>query len=159
MANEITVTAGLSIRKRATDGTVRIDKRYSRGITDDMAGVKGPTPGAITAALDSAGGTQVDLSQLIRPGWVWIENLGPADGSAPQAADYVELGIWDPAVTAFYTLLEFWPGMGLPLYLSRNIQEIRQGPGSGTAAGGQTARLMLIAYNREQVMSVEAYEY
>jgi hypothetical protein len=113
----------------------------------------------VLAKLASQGGTRVDLSVLTRPTWCWMANLGPADGSAPTAADYVTVGVWNAQDTSFAPLMEYPAGLALPIPLSRDLQEIYQGPGSGTAAGGETARLMLIANNRQQYFEVGGFEF
>lgn len=159
MAKEVRITAGMTVRKiNSADGITLIDFRQSGGFTADMTGRKGPTPGAVLAKLAANGGTQVDLSGLTQPFWCWMENLGPANGDAPTAADYVEVGIWNAQDTSFSPLMEFAAGVRLPIPLSRNVQEVFQGPGSGTSAGGETARLMLIANNKEQNFVVSAFE-
>lgn len=159
MSKEIRITAGMTIRKiNSADGVVLIDFRTSGGFTADMTGRKGPTPGAVLAKLANQGGTQVDLSGLTQPYWCWMENLGPENGDAPTAADYVEVGIWNAQDSSFAPMMEFAAGVKLPIPLSRNIQEIFQGPGSGTSGAGETARLMLLANNKAQNFVISAFE-
>lgn len=161
MSREVTVNASLTVRKiNAADGRVLVDRKYSRGYVADMTGRAGPTPETVLAKLASQGGTQVNLAAILtRPGWCWMENLGPADGSAPTAAEYVTVGMWNAQTRSFMPLLEFPAGLGLPVLLSRDVQEIYQGPGSGTAAAGETARLMLIANSKQQYFNVGAFEF
>ena len=161
MANEITVNTSLSIRKLDANGTTElVRENFSKALRMDMSGNKGVTPGAITVKPASTGGTQVDLSALTRPGVCWIKNLGRASGAASTSADYFEYGIYDPASHKFYPLGEVWPGDEFPIpRLSRNIQEIYLGPGTGTAAGGETARLMLLSATVDLNGYVGAFEY
>lgn len=157
MANEARISATLSIQKRL--GTVQvISEQLNRQYVGDVAGNLGPSPGAVVALLASEGGTQVNLSVLTRPFWCWMENQGPTDGDTPTAADYVTVGIWNAQDTSFHPLMEFPAGLGLPIPLSRDLQEVYQGPGTGTAAAGETARLMLIANGQRQNFIVKAFE-
>lgn len=160
MANEVRVNSNLTIRKIAADGTVLLDvvSRPS-SFRASMTGAKGPVPGAIQAKLAANGGTQVDLSQLTRPTFCVITNLGPSNGDEPTDADFFEVGIWNAQDTSFSPLLEVGPGEAYTIKLTRNLQEIYQGPGSGTSGAGTTAKLMLLAYNKAQNAKVEAYEY
>lgn len=160
MADEVTVNSSMSIRKVDSDAnsTVLIQRSYQKAIQADMTGALGPTPGALEVAVKGSGGTQITFAQLTTPGWCWISHLGRADGSAWEAGDYVDIGIYDPATHSFYPIMELQPGDQLPLRLSRNLQEIYVGPGTGTAAGGETARLMAVAYPVAQKVSFEAYE-
>jgi hypothetical protein len=160
MSNEISFNSTLSIRKMDADGsTTLIQRTYGDSFVDDMTGSKGPTPGAITVPVKGSGGIQITFAQLTRPGYCYIKHLGRDDGSAVQAGDYIDIGIYDPATHKFYPILEWRPKMGYPLCLSRNLQEIYLGPGTGTAAGAETARLMAVAYPVPQKISVEAYEF
>lgn len=160
MAREVTATSSLNIRKVDPDAaTVVINKVYQGVYVDTMTGTKGPTPGALTAAVRGDGGTQVSFAQLTRPGWCWFEHLGREDESASVEGDYVDVGMYDPVEHKFYPLFELRPGMKFPLPLSRNIQESFLGPGTGSAGLGETTRLMLIGYPVAQRVSVEAYQW
>lgn len=160
MANEVRVNSSLTIRKTDSGGVVLLEY-VSRpgGFIDDMTGSKGPVPGAVQAKLASAGGTQVDFSQLTRPTFCRISNLGPSDGSLATAAEYFEVGIWNAQDTSFHPLMEVGVGESYTIKLSRNLQEVYQGPGSGTAGAGETARLMLLANSKAQNALVEAFEF
>ena len=163
MSNEIRINTSMSIRKLAASGTLTsplIYQNYSAGMMVDMAGQKGPSPGAIKVKPASTGGTQVDLSALTRPNTCWLANQGRADGLASSSADYFEYGIYDPASHKFYPLGECWPGDAFPIpRLSRNIQEIYLGPGTGTAGGAETARLFLLSHTVDLNAFVGAFEY
>lgn len=89
----------------------------------DVAGSKGPSPGAITVSVF---GTNIDLSQLVTPALCRVMNLDPTN--------YVEYGIRDPATGVFYPLGEILPGETYILRLSRNIQEDYYNTGTGTTA-------------------------
>lgn len=159
MADEITLSVNLAIRKvNAVTGQPLIDFRRTSSFRASLTGVRGPGPGSMVAKLASEGGTHVDLSHFTQPTWCWVGNQGPADGSDVQDSDHVQLGIWNAQNTNVGFMLEFPPGLFLPLMLSRNIQEIYEGPGTGTAGAGQTGRLMALAYNRQQIFLVEAFD-
>lgn len=158
MSDEIRVSSTLTVTKRASDGTVLIQRTLTKGFTDDMAGAFGPAPGSVLAETAENGGTLVNFGSFTRPTWVWLENQGPVDGSAIQDSDHVTFGIWNAQDTSFHPIGELAPGEGVVIKLSRDIQEVYQGPGSGTAGAGETARLMLIAYARAQNFYVGAFE-
>ncbi len=157
MAGEITGTLSLNVRKSdsATPPNVLIDERLTARISNDMTGSKGPSPGSIQALTI---GTQVNFSALTQPTWCWIQNQGPSDGSVATAAEYTQYGIYDPASHKFYPLGELGVGEAVAIKLSRNLQEIYLGPGTGTAAGGETARMMLLANSKAQNILVSAFE-
>lgn len=158
MSNEVRVNAGLQIRKMDSDRSTILLQYLNQpsGFQADMTGAKGPSPGAIVCTTT---GTQVDFSQLTRPTFCQITHLGRADGTDPTDVDYVQIGIWDPATRKFYPMDEVWPGETYTRRLSRNLQEIYVGPGTGTAAGGETARMMILANGASQNIKVEAFEY
>jgi hypothetical protein len=161
MAGEVNVSGNLTINKRDSSTTQTqplISKTYQGNLRADMAGAKGPTPGAINVPVMGSGGVQVDFSALTTPGWCWVEHQGRADGSASEDGDHVMMGMYDPVTDKFWPMLEWVPGLRLPLLLSRHIQQTFLGPGTGSAGFGEAARMMLIAYPVAQTMSVEAFE-
>jgi hypothetical protein len=139
LANEARVTAAIQI----TTGNYRYQSPQPTAFFLDVAGAKGPTPGAITATTS---GTNVDLSGLTSPGLCWISNL--------DATNYVEVGIHDGAL--FHPLLEIPPGAGFPLYLSRNLGVEEDVPGTGTS--GVINSLCVRAHTASCVVRVEASE-
>lgn len=157
MSSEVRINCGMSIRKMSSDRQTALVGHNSSvsGFVADMTGAKGPVPGAIEVATT---GTQVDFSQLTRPTFCQITHLGRVDGVDPTNVDYVQYGIWNPANNNFYPLGEIWAGESYILRLSRNIQEIYAGPGSGTEVG-ETARMMLLANGAAQNVKVEAFEF
>lgn len=158
MSQEINVNCSLNIRKQDANSLALIAKAYQAGFRDDMSGQRGPTPGVLTANVQGTGGTQVSFAQLTAPKWCWVSHLGRTDGSLSQDGDYVEIGMYDPATHKYMPMLELEAGMQIPLPLSRNLQETYVGPGTGTAAGGENARLLLLAHPVAQNVSVEAYD-
>lgn len=139
MSSEARINYSLSITKGS------LKHRSSKGFNADVSGQKGPVPGAITVALT---GTDVDLSQLTVPGIVELTNLDDTN--------FFEFGIYDPDTGAFYPLGEVLAGESYPLRLSRNLQE--QYAGTGTAGGGETARLRLMANGAALNAYVGAFE-
>jgi len=143
MANEIRITSGLSINTPAS-GPVLIEN-FSDSFQADMAGRKGPSPGAISV---STAGTDVDFSELTTPAICRIKNL---DGT-----NFVEYGIWDPDNSKFFPLGEILPGEAYVLRLSRNLME-EFGTGTGTTGPGINT-LRFKADTAPVVVVVDAYE-
>lgn len=144
MASEATITVGLTIQK--TSGTLTLlDARRSAVNRIDVTGTKGPTPGAVTIPTD---GVAINLSALTTPGVFWVENQ--------DATNYFALGIRDPDSSLFYPMLEFPPGMRLPLLLSRDLFEEYQGTGTGT--GTPANQLWAKAFGAAVVGSFEVWE-
>ncbi len=139
MANEARINFGLSINKGS------LKHRSSGAFAANVSGQKGPTPGAIAV---STLGTDVDLSQLTVAGLTELTNLDDSN--------FFEWGIYDPDTLAFYPLGEVGPGETYIIRLSRNIQE--QYAGTGTGAGGETARLRLKANGANLAAFVGAFE-
>jgi hypothetical protein len=135
MANEIAVSARLTI----ASGTLNYNSAPTT-YQADMAGLKGPAPGAISVPLGF--GVDVDFSQFtnygLAPGWGTAQNLSTDTGN-----NYVDIGIYEPATGIFYPLLELLPGQILPLQLSRNLFEEFIGTitGTGTTATNNTLRV------------------
>ncbi len=96
----------------------------------DMDSAKGPTPGAFSA---SVAGTDVNLSQLVRPGLCRIMNL--------DEDNFVHVGIWSPDAHLFFPLMELLPGETYVLRLSRDLGDEYLGAGTGTGAPPNTLRV------------------
>jgi len=128
MADEATITVGLSI----VSGHLDYQSRPASFVAD-VAGSKGPVPGAISA---SSFGTDVDLSELTQPGLCRVQNL--------DATNVLEVGAWDPTALRYYPILELLPGESYVFRLSRNLsEEYGTGTGTGTLAAGTGNRLRL----------------
>lgn len=140
MADEARIQTSLQI----TTGSLQYQSRPT-AFTADVAGAKGPVPGAFTAAIT---GTDVDLSELTTPALCRLQNLDPTN--------FVEVGLWDPEATLFYPLLELLPGESYVVRLSRNLAW-QYGAGTGTA-GPETNRLRVRANTAACNMLVECFE-
>lgn len=140
MANEATVRTSLQIRT----GNITYQSQPS-AFQADVAGAKGPTPGAFTVTTL---GTDCDLSELSQAGLCRIQNL--------DETNYVEYGIFDPQTNLFYPLGELLPGESYVLRLSRNILEEYVGTGTGTTGPTNTFRFK--SNTAECDVLVEAFE-
>ena len=140
MANEARVNCSLQIRT----GNLTYTSQPT-GFQADVAGVKGPSPGAVTV---STAGTDIDLSELPTPGLATLQNL--------DEDNYVTYGSYDPETTKFYPLGELLPGEIFPIRLSR-LLGWEQGTGTGTD-GPETNRLRFYANAAECVVVVNAFE-
>lgn len=138
MSDEARLTVSLQI----TSGNLEYQSRPT-AFQADVAGAKGPTPGAITA---STSGTNVDLSQLTQPGLCRIMNL--------DETNRVEVGVHDGLL--FHPLLELLPGESYVVRLSRNVGEEEDMPGTGTT--GDVNALCVRANTAACVVLVEAFE-
>lgn len=145
MANEAQVRSSLQILKQ-TGAIERINYQGKPTVFNaDVTGVKGPSPGSVTATV---AGTDVDFSELAVPALCRLQNQ--------DATNFVEYGIWDPEGDKFYPLGELLPGETYVLRLSRNLQE-EFGTGTGTT-GADTNRLRLKADTASVNVLVEAFE-
>lgn len=140
MANEARVTSGFTIKNGNLERRVPT-ARFSV----DVAGEKGPTPGAIAVSTNNTG-VQVDLSQLTTPGLVQITNLSESY--------YVEWGVYEPATSTFYPVGEVGPGESYCFKFSRNLLE--EYVGTGTSAA--TNQFRLRATGGSCNVDVQAYE-
>lgn len=140
MANEATLSVSMNIVK---DG--RQLCRFQSGFNADVAGRKGPVPGAITI---STAGTDIDLTQLTSPGLCILRNLDDTN--------FVEFGIKEPATGFFYPLGELLPGEDYVLRLSRNLRQEYTNTGTGTSA--PTNNLHMKANTAAVVVDIEAFE-
>lgn len=139
MAREITVVSNVVIRAGY------ISRQYQENYTIDMSGRKGPTPGALTVGPD---GVDVDLAELVEPGFVYIKNLGEVYT--------VHWGVRDPQTDLVYLIGQIGPGKSLPFEFSDMIQGEYQGTGTGT--GPFTNTFHLKCPLGTTVVSVEVYE-
>lgn len=140
MADEAQIRASLQITNDPLEY-----RSQPTAFTADVAGIKGPVPGAIEASVE---GTDVDLSELVAPSLCRIMNL--------DATNFVEYGVWDPEGGTFYPLGEILPGETYVIRLSRNLQE-EFGTGTGTTGAG-TNRLRFKADTAPCNVLVEAFE-
>ena len=112
MTNEGKVTASLTI----TNGNLNY-RSYPQQFNVDVAGAKGPVPGAISAAKT---GTTVDLAQLTTPALCRITNLS--------TTNFVEYGMSDGV--EFYAFGEVLPG---EFYIFRFSRYLFSSLGTGAA--------------------------
>lgn len=140
MSDEAQIRSSLQINK----GNLNYQSQPT-AFNADVATGKGPSPGAITAAL---AGTDVDFGELVQPSLCRLMNLDDAN--------FVEYGIREPATGFFYPLGELLPGESFVLRLSRNLQEEYTGVGTGTSA--PTNFFHLKANTAPCVVLVEAFE-
>ena len=144
MANEATIRSSLQIQQGEVDYSSR-----PAAFTATVTGSKGPTPGAV---LCSTAGTDIDLTELTTPSLCRIQNL--------DAANRVEVGIWDPETSKFYPLLELLAGESYVVRLCRLLGwEYGTGTGAGTGTTGpNTNRLRIRANTAACNVLVEAFE-
>ena len=140
MASEARVQSGMRIQVGSL-----VYQSQPTSFVADVAGAKGPTPGAITV---STAGTDIDLSELTTPGLCRIMNLS--------TVNYVTYGIWDPESSKFYHLGEALPGESYNIRLSR-LLGWEAGTGTGTD-GPETNRLRFYANAAACDVLVEAFE-
>jgi len=141
MANEAQVRCSLQITK----GNLEYHGKPTM-FNADVAGIKGPVPGAIQVAL---AGTDVDFGELTTPSLCRLQNL--------DATNYVVYGIRDPELSQFYPLGELLAGESYVLRLSRDLQE-QYGTGTDPDAPLASNRLHLIARGAACEVLVEAFE-
>lgn len=145
MSGEAQIRSSLQITKK-TGAVEQINYQGKpTSFNADVAGTKGPVPGAVTATV---AGTDVDFSQLTTPTLCRLQNQ--------DATNFVEYGVWDPEGNTFYPLGELLPGETYVLRLSRNLQQ-EFGTGTGTT-GAETNRLRLKADTASVNVLVEAFE-
>lgn len=138
MSNEAQIRCSLSIRT----GSIHYASQPT-AFTADVAGRKGPAPGAFTV---STAGTDADLSELTAPGLCRIQNL--------DATNYVTFGIWEPDASLFYPLGELLPGETYVLRLSRDLGEQYT---SVTGTGVANNKLRFKADTASVVVLLEAF--
>lgn len=143
MANEITVQASLNVRVGNQLQYNSIPSGFQDSLETDTP--RGPTPGAI---LVSRWGTDIDLSQLDRPGWCHFHNQDDTNA--------IRIGIWNGDQNEFYPFLKLKPQQGFPVCLDPLINEEFSSTGTGTT--GQLNTLRAIAENADSFLFVGAFE-
>jgi hypothetical protein len=138
MANEVSLRVGLSVRK----GHLQYASAPA-AFSADMAGAKGPTPGAVTV---TTAGDDIDLSGLTTPGWVFLFNTS--------ASYAVEWGVHDGSV--FHPVGWLLPGCGYPIMFSPNLGEEHVASGTGTTGTVNTFHMK--SYGGPAVVKAEAFE-
>lgn len=148
MADEIRVSAGLSVLKRdATTGTVQNQyQAQPQAFQTDMDGVKGPCPGALTIPT---GGKIVSLEELDTPGWCRLFNCDDEN--------YCEFGVYVVASDFFIPLGEIGAGEGAVFKFSRNFRERYSDTGTGTTSEA-AVQFMMKANTADVVVKVEAFD-
>ncbi len=147
MANEAQIRTSLQIDK-GTDPVQIAYRSQPTVFLADVAGVKGPLPGAFAV---STAGTDVDFSELTTPALCRIMNL--------DATNFVTYGIWDPEGGLFFPLGEMLPGESYILRLSRVLQgEFGTEGGPAGTVGPNTNRLRCMADTAAVNVLVEAFE-
>lgn len=140
MANEATIRVGLFIDK----GQLQFRSHPSE-FRADVAGQKGPVPGAFT--IPAGGNLDIDFSELVQPGLAVLRNI--------DTVNYCTYGVWDG--TEFYPVGELLPGEFYPIRFSRWLGRSQGASGTGTADTG-TYTLRFRADIGAVVASVEAFE-
>jgi len=141
MSDEAVIFSGLQIM----NGNFRVPVGIN-SFTGDVAGKKGPCPGAFSVSVT---GTIVDFSELTTPGYAMIRNLDPTN--------FIEYGAYDPETDKFYPIGEILPGEFYPIRFSRNLGWEYPTSGTGTS-GPKTNNFMLRANAAACNASVEANE-
>lgn len=131
MANEATVRCGLTI----INGNFRFRTAIDAFVAT-VTGTKGPVPGSITV---TEAGTDIDLDELSAFGGLMV-------AYNYDAANRVEIGIYDPDTFHFVPVWELLPGEGCLGRLSRNFGEYFSGSQLGTGTVGTDANLRAKAY-------------
>ncbi len=140
MSNEASIRSGMTIRV----GNLYYESK-PQAFTGTVTGTKGPSPGALTIP---PGGKIVSFEELSTPGYCRLMNM--------DLTNFVEWGVYDPALDIFYPIGEILPGETYVIRLSRNIQEEYEGTGTGTT---QPANYFFMKANVADVnVLVEAFE-
>ena len=142
MADEITVRSSL---------TIRYSNQYYQSqpgqFTADATGVRGPSPGVVSASLT---GTDVSFAALAVPTWCVFTNL--------DSTNYVDVGAYEPSTGVFYPLLELGPGEQYVVKLSRNLGEQWSGSVTGTGTDATDNTIRVRANTAACDVKVEAFE-
>lgn len=138
----------MSVQIDRTSGGTLHYRSYPNDFTMDVAGSKGPTPGAIEVSIY---GTDVDLSELTTPGIVRISNQDDTN--------FVTWGIADPDTDKFYPVGEIGPGKFWQFQFSRYLggEYAASGTGTGTS-GASNNTFRIIADTAPCTVLVEAFE-
>ena len=138
MADEATIRASLQISK----GNVSY-RSYPDNFTADVAGEKGPSPGAVTVSDE---GTDVDLSEITNPGFCRIYNQGSTT---------LVIGVWDG--TAFHALQDVLTGEHYIVRLSQFVGD-QFGTATSTATTGTGNTLRIKSIGGSGTALVEVFE-
>jgi len=140
MSDEAQVRCSLQIVKDPLEYQSKPTMFYA-----DVAGIKGPVPGAFTAAV--APGTDVDLSELTAYGLCRIMNLDDVN--------FVDYGIWDTDASKFYPIHRVLAG---ETYVARLCPDLGGEYGSGTGTAGSGCTMRFRADTAAVDVIVEAFE-
>lgn len=138
MTDEITIRQSMEI----LNGNTKY-RAYPTDFKTDMAGTKGPSPGAVTV---TPAGTDIDLTELASTGWCRIYNQ--------DATNYVTFGIRDEG--RFYPIQDVQPGEFQIVELSRFLGSVFD-TGTGTATI-DTVQWCVKAHDADCDILVEAFE-
>ncbi len=125
MSNEITANITVTIQKRSSDGSKTLVDYRSPAPTSraDMAGSKGPKPGAVTVPTT---GVNVDFSGLASlGGQLVIHNQ--------DATNYIEFGVRDTGNSRFYPIGKVGPGRTATFEISTHLGQYYSGTGTALA--------------------------
>jgi hypothetical protein len=145
MADEARISAGLNVRKVVNGVTLLEYQSRPAAFTADVAGTKGPVPGAIAI---SRFGTDINLGELVNPGLCRIMNLDDENA--------MRVGIYNTDQAEFYPFLKLLPGESFVIRLDPDVNEEYAGTGTGTT--GEANTLRAIAENETSNLLVEAFE-
>lgn len=148
MADEIRVQGTLQIRVGTQDYRSNPTYYTDDAILSPFSGL-GQTPGYLIVATT---GTDVDLSQLTRPGHVWFQNLEAEGGN------FLTWGIRDVSTDIFHPLGELGPGEFCFFKFSRDLNEEFGPPATGTGTTGPVNFFHLKADTASVPAVVHAFE-
>lgn len=141
MANEAQIQVSLQI----LNGNL-IYQPPPKSFFVNVAGKKGPVPGAFTVSVT---GTDVNFSELVQPTLCRITNL--------DTTNYVAYGIYSSIHHKLFLLGEVGPGETYVLKLSRDLGQDYDGPGTGTTHTTPDS-LRFLAVGAPVNVVVEAFE-
>ena len=142
MSQEARMQVSLQIKRGSA-----IYQSQPTAFTADVSGFNGPVPGTVSC---SQRGTDIDLTQLTTPGGlIRIMNL--------DAANWIEVGAYDPLLHHFTPMQEYKPGESFIWRMSRKLgTEMGTGTGTGTLESG--IRLRIKGVNAAVIVLVEAFD-
>lgn len=143
MSNEIRLQVSLQVKASASS---LVYQSQPTAFNIDMAGSKGPTPGAIKSTV---AGTEINLSQLDTLGGMCrIMNL--------DLENKVTVGIWNPSIGKFHPIMDILAGES---YVIRLSTELGAEYGTGTGSVGDASdQLMVKAWTSPCNVLVEAFD-
>jgi hypothetical protein len=141
MSNEFRIQSSYSLRNGNSQR-----QSLPNNFQADQTNPGGPTPGQMVATKY---GNAIDLTALNTPGICWIINL--------DAANFIEVGPYDPASDQFQPVWEFLPGEFYTIRLSR-LLGMALGTGSGTGTDESGVQLWAKGVGGDCQIIVEAYE-